>query len=312
MLNSINDSVLDHAKEVVSGLHTGCRVDIRIFSERFFSVLYELSVSPGNISYILKISTTDRSCQNEFDKYEMLSDMGLKTLRPIYYSGEHNYLITKKEEIYDFETIMLKRGKNNLPDRAFFELGSYFKTLIERTAERSVYCYEDIELYTHGRIDDLRLLSLKEKLKLKERLAFLGGEVNCKPCDKVLVTDMALCNMHVSSKGNIYLLDMGDAYKGYCFDLIASLYLSVKYGAFQLYFERKGETKKYFAEFIDGAGLDFSDDSAFSLFQIKHLINMLYFIDSEMALSKRGFRRVLSLLSNKYLAMRFKRYLLRL
>jgi len=45
--------------------------------QRYFSYLYEIQCSDGNSTckYILKVSTTNRSCKNEFEQYVYLRNL---------------------------------------------------------------------------------------------------------------------------------------------------------------------------------------------------------------------------------------------
>lgn len=281
--------------------------------DRYFSKIYEIrgEEQGRHQSYILKISTTHRSCENEYNQYIYLKDKNIKSLVPIFYSSEHNYLITVKEDLIEFENYLRNNRSDEFHENCFFELGKLFNKIDKKTGEYDIFCKSEFNDYVLPRIENLNVFSKREKEIVKsfiERVTSESNGMNTRTC---FVSDFSLSNIHVNKHDEIVLLDMGDAYHGNIHENLTYIYLNIKFGELSKYLERKINMKLY-NEFIKGYKPQKKSNELFLLFQIKHLINMLHFISSLKPSSKNAARRLLSHSSNKYLLIKYKRYLFKL
>lgn len=286
-----------------------------IFLERrYFSEIYEIQCSSENntCNYILKISTTNRSCKNEFEQYVYLNKNGIRSLEAIYFSEKYNYLITKKENLVSFD----KRLNNcrNIAERKkyFYKFGQLFKDIDLKTGTSVRFKEHEFKDYVIPRINSLEKLNDKEKALLINKIEFLSSRLRNQGIRECFVSDFSLENIHLNNKGDIVLVDMGDATIGNNYDNISFIFLITKFGPLTQYFDFNNNSYQYFASFLKGYEIDFINDDLFTLFKIKHLVNMISFISDLNTGSKNLIHKLPALISNAYLTSRYKQYLLRI
>lgn len=63
------------------------KVEFIYYEKRPFSVIYEVKSRKGNFTktYILKISTTSRLCEKEYEIYKFLQEKQIKTIKPVFF-----------------------------------------------------------------------------------------------------------------------------------------------------------------------------------------------------------------------------------
>ena len=139
---------------------------------------------------------------------------------------------------------------------------------------------------------------------LINEIEFLSSRLRNRVVRECFVSDFSLGNIHFNSEGDIVLVDMGDATISNSYDNISFFFLMTKFGALAQYVDFKNKSYKYFASFLEGYEMDMIDNDLFTLFKIKHLVNMVSFIGGLKTKSKNLIRRLPALISNAYLVFR--------
>lgn len=307
------DDIIDDAIEKLAKHQQLRNPVITHIMDRYFSKIYEIKGEEKgrHESYVLKVSTTHRSCENEYKQYIYLNEKKIKSLVPVYYSTEYNYLITVKEDLIEFDNYLRKNKNHEFRKNCFSELGKLFKKINEKTGEYNKFNKSQFDDYVLPRIEKLDVLSKNKKTRVVNFTEQLTSNLNHISTRTCFVSDFSLGNIHVNKNGEFVLLDMGDAYHGDIHDNFAYIYLNMKFGALSNYFERN-KNMILFKEFVKNCEFDAIDKNLFLLFQIKHLINMIDFINGLESNHKIAIRRLLSTSSNKYLLMKYKNYLFKL
>ena len=289
-------------------------ISVHHILDRYFSVMYGISGQTNGTpkSYILKISTTKRTCENEYKQYVYLKEKKIPSLKPVLYSKKYNYLITKKECLIEFDKYLKKNNKTESRLKDFYKLGVLFKEIDQKTGSFSTFKKKEYEDYVLPRLNKLTVFSNKEKKIAQETITSLSSHINNKRTRLCFVSDFALGNFHLNEEGNLVLVDMGDAYIGNLYENIANIYLNIKFGSLNQFFPNETTTKLYFNEFVTGCGLKVINEYEFCLFKVRHLINMICFIDTYPSQSPNIGKRILAKACNKYLIFRYKSYLLKL
>lgn len=287
-------------------------INFIFIEQRFFSYLYEVQCSSGSnrTDYVLKVSTTSRSCKNEFDQYIYLSNKGIKSLQAIHYSEEYNYLITLKEELLPLDKLLIKNRSVAERERCFFKLGRFLKDLDLKTGTPAKFREDEYKNYVIPRIEALEKLNARQKASIIGEIDNICSRIGNQAVRECFVNDFSLGNIHIDSAGNIVLVDTGDATVGNSYDNISFIFLAAKFGPLSHYFDFNENSAKYFASFLGGYEIDKVDRNLFTLFKIKHLVNMMSFISSLKTGSKNPIRKLPAIISNAYLLFRYKRYLL--
>ncbi len=306
--------VLEDAKERLENHEYLSNLKINHIEDRYFSRIYEITGTKDGYqhSYILKISTTARTCENEYNQYVYLDKRNIKSLIPILYSNKYNYMITQKEYLIEFDKYLKKNCKNEFRIGQFFKLGKLFKVLDERTGEYSTFKKDEYENYVLPRLIESTSFSRKEKELAEKKVGQLTSQINNNKTRVCFVSDFALGNIHLNDKNEFVLLDMGDAGIRNLYENISSTYLNIKFGSLQQFFENRNNTKLYFNQFVSGHGIEKINKYELALFMIKHLVNMINFLGVQNSQSPKFAKRILSLVSDKYLIIRYKKYLFEL
>lgn len=308
------DTILNDAIEEIIKTERLSNVTVHYILDRYFSVIYELSGQREGMprSYILKISTTQRTCENEYVQYVYLKEKEIRSLEPVLHSKKYNYLITKKEILIEFDKYLKERGQVELRQKDFHKLGVLFKEIDQKTGEVSTFKKKEYEDYVLPRLNKSTLFSNKEKKIVQEKIARLCSYLNNKDTRLCFVSDFALGNFHINEEGDFVVLDMGDAYIGNFYENIANIYLNIKFGPLNQFFPSETTTKLYFDEFISGCEIKTISENEFCLFQVRHLLNMIRFVDSYPSQPSNIGKQMLVKACNKYLIFRYKAYLLKL
>jgi hypothetical protein len=285
---------------------------IKLIENRYFSDIYELTGCKSGVEeyFILKISTTERSCKNEYLKYAELSQKNINTLSPVHFSEKHNYLLTRKKNIVEFDSV-LKNTRSEATRRGYFRrLGAFLKHVSSLTGhfgklDTAEYCD-----YLYPRLDELLSIDAETRSAIKKRVESILDSNKSKSVFNCLVSDFALGNLHIDENDQFVLVDLGDATFGNQYDNISYIYLNLKFGSLSLYFDLLNRSERYFLAFLEGYHLPDLDQEMLLLYKFKNLILMISFVESLKSGRKNILRNALSLLSNKYLIYRYKRRLL--
>lgn len=282
-----------------------------LIDSRYFSLIYELqgTCEGRERSYILKVSTTERTCQNEYEMYRYLSGLGIRTLTPVLYSDRFNYLVTVKEKLRDLPRVLKEHKAGPEVARYFFRLGRLLKEVESRTGKSSRFDKTEFDAYLQPRLQQMQTVGPREKEWLWRRVEALSAKLADRPVQHCLVSDYNLGNLHLDEEHQFVLLDMGDAYSGSSCSNLAAVYLSLKFGPLQQYFEDQRLTQNYFDAFLQGFGTGAQEPEEFLIYQIRDLVCMILFVEEHRNTSKNLVKRLLSLGSNRYLAARYWKYL---
>lgn len=283
---------------------------VKQIEKRYFSIIYELH--GNNASYILKLSTTERTCENEYEMYKYMSEIQLLSLTPIMYSKQYNYLVTIKQTLIDLPSKIKLDNSDDALVLYMYKLGILLKKLEDKTARESVFNKKEFDDYIWPRIGKMNCISTSAKSILSYKIDRL-----VKACDgssriASLATDVNLGNLHLNERDEYVLLDMGDSYIGDCYANIVGVYLSLKFGPLHQYIENKRKTEACFSSLLRGYGLNKIDKLLFNIYQVKALICMVLFIESLNANKDNVIKLILSKLSNKYINIKLIRYMNRL
>jgi hypothetical protein len=262
-------------------------VESKHIKDRYFSAVYEISETKKSRprKYILKISTTSRSCEKEYKTYLYLMRKKIKCVVPITYSRKYNYLITKKEELSDFKTILINDFKNQRKIIAYLKaIGQTLKKLeIEKKASFNKEKYLD---YVLPRLQKSQTFSEDQKQLITKHIQRLTGKMNNQLITNSLVTDLFLENLHFNNDNHFVLLDMGDAEIKNRYQNIALIYLGLKFDAPIKHHKDEEIIERLFKAFLKGYRLHSIRKTEFILYQCKHLINMINFANSHQDLKK--------------------------
>lgn len=284
--------------------------NIKSLQERPFSNIYELECRDGSkvAIYILKISKTGRLCFNEFDKYNLLADNNILTLKTVIVSSVYNYIVTEKEQLSNFEEL----ERSGLDMRTMLEkFGAYLKKIENATISQSSFAVDDYKNYIFKRIETIKYFNVDERRHITAKINWLLQVVADTSVSISLVSDLSFGNIHVTTDGNIMLLDMGDACFDNSYSNIAGMYISIKYGPKQQYFENNRKTDQYFKSFMSGYGAVDLIETQFVLYQIKHLLPMILYLEKRSIDSNRV-RKLISKCADKYLISKYTRHLFKL
>jgi len=308
------EDILSHACAVLSQNKALENVEISHVVDRYFSKIYEINGEHEKVEckYIVKISTTDRSCRNEYEQYQMLKSKHIRSLTPIYHSEKYNYLITQKESLIEFDRYLKIKSDHNYAKNMFFKLGVLFKNIDNSTGHNGVFITSAIKDYIFSRLNALSAFSVSEKKDISQKIENIVNSLEGVPTRNCLVSDFTLGNIHVDDDEEFVLVDMGDASTGNAYNNIAYLYLNIKFGSLNQYMENPKTTQEYFSNFLTGYDLQSINNRMFNLYKIKHLLLMISFVSNYKTASKSIIRVALSGSSNKYLVYRYKRELYKL
>ena len=276
----------------------------KLLQARPFSNIFQLSCDGDDSEFILKVSRTNRACSNEFHYYNLLLKNNLLTIEPIIFSEKYNYIVTVKKNISNFEDLI----KENVDiSQIFRRLGAYIQALDTITEESSFFNGEKFLSYVSERVNLIKCFQTGEKQAIFLKINSLLSDIAAAPSVLTLYSDMSLSNLHVDENGEVLILDMGDAYLDNIYSKISDLYLNLRYCSLNRYYQREAVTNKYFSCFLDGYdGLEL-DDRLFTLYQIRHVLNMIRYMEKNAA--GVGW---LQLLHYKLLLFKLKRYLFQL
>ena len=285
-------------------------IGVNHLEKRYFSKIYELTGTYNlkTSSYILKISTTERSCEHEHNMYIYLKNLGIRTLTPIIYSNQFNYLVTEKENLADLYSL-LKKADENSRSLYFNKFGKLLRHLEEKTGEITVCDNSEYISYVVNQIKKIKSLSSSDKDNFIKKIGIAAGLLHGKSVISSFGSDFTLGNIHLNENDDFVLLDMGDACHDNRYVNIAGFYLSLKFGPLQQYFENKKKTEEYFSNFLKGYGRSELDKQEFDLYQIKTLVCMILFIESLTTNSNNLIKWFMSSMSNKFLLSKYSRYL---
>lgn len=289
-------------------------IKIKLTHERYFSKLYEIEGVNEHTRkwYILKISTTNKSCKNEYLWYIDLERKKIRTLSAVYYSEKYNYLITRKAKIIEFNRV-LKRNKSEITRKSYFyKLGVFLRKISNETGNEGVFNDQEYNDYLLPKIDSMVSLDNKEKSLLRQCIDQLLRRNLNKKINVCLVNDFALGNLHLDDSDEFVVVDLGDATLGNEYNNISYIKLNLKFGSLSHYFDFGSRSEVYFQEFLRGYNLADIDRDMLLLYEINNLILMISFIEKLSTGASIGFRRFLSKLSNIYLIWRYKRYLMKI
>lgn len=306
---SISDAIQRLGREVY--LSSVCTKHIE---DRYFSSIYELSGEINGITrvYVLKIDTSNRSCENEYNTYKYLANIKIRSLTPVIFSDKYNYLVTEKEKLVDLPSVLKNITDNKSRSDYFYRFGKLLSQLESSTGEKTKFNKTEYDSYVVPRLMKTKCFSQRDKEIIKSKVENLSDLFNNKPITTSLVSDFNLGNIHLNECDEFVLLDMGDAYRDQCYTNIAGCYLTIKYGPLQQYIENKKNTKAYFSSFLSGYGLDEIKKAEFDLCQIKILVCMILFIESLENNKKSVIMKCLSQMSNEFLVAKYKKYLISL
>lgn len=304
-------TIIDDAKNQLCRKEQLSNIACRHMCDRYFSVLYEINALKAGTpySYILKISTTHRTCENEYNQYVYLNQLGINSLKPILYSNKYNYLITKKEEVLPFDEHLKKHKSIETRLDDFYRLGCLFKAIHNKTGEVTYFEKKKFDEYAVPRLMKLHCLSDDEKHHAAKLITANTTKLNGRETMTCLVSDFTLGNIHINCADEFVLLDMGDAFMGDYYDNIAYIYLDIRFGSLNQHIQNTRHTERYFAKFIEGTGIQYIEETEFSLFRIKHLINMIAFVTDNISTSNNYIKLARSFASNKYLVNKYRKYL---
>lgn len=281
--------------------------DIKHIENRYFSIIYEMN---DNIrSYILKISTTDRTCENEYNMYKYMSEIEILSLTPILYSKQYNYLVTIKLKLIDLPSKLKLINNYDAYADYMIKLGKVLKELENKTGINSVFNKKQFDDYIMPRISKMSCIDSKSKLILSDKLDELTTLCDGSPRITSMATDVNLGNLHLNESGEYVLLDMGDSHIDDCYANIVGVYLALKYGSLNQYIENNKKTEALFSSFMRGYDLKKLDKLVFNVYQIKSLICMVLFIESLNTNNRNIIKSLLSSLSNRYLIGKYMRYM---
>jgi len=305
-----NNDILEHVKSELTAVAGVDDISFEHLFDRFFSIIYEVKARKAGspCAYILKISTTSRSCQNEFDQYNYLSKVGVLSLVPVLFSEKHNYLVTEKEELTQFDKFVKKQTSKKNKMQCFYSLGAFFRDMSQKTGGYSVFDKAEFDEYVMPRLAALKVFSESEKSSFANKISATTSKLSNKKIRTCFISDFSLGNINFDKDHNILILDMGDAYFGNCYENLSYLQLSTLFGPLSQYVALGNSHERYFSEFLRGYAFEDIDQQQFTLYRIKHLIEMIDFISSYEASSNSVLRRVASNASNRYLIARYKRY----
>ena len=280
---------------------------------RYFSRIYAIEgdAPRGFSRYILKIGTDGRSCHDEFHQYELLQERGIRTLTPVAFSAEHNFLVTRRETLITFDRHLAGLDRQSRRNE-FRRLGELFSVLDARTGHDTLFAGKAYENYVLPRLDQLTFLSNAERHDVESCCRSLSASLDGTATRHCFVSDFSLGNIHVDSEGELVLLDHGDATVGDSTSNVAYVYLSIKFGPPNIHFSSRREVESHFREFLSGYDEKVPGEALFVVYRILHLINMLSFTESRCPEMSMRPRNAVSFVSNRYLVDRYKKYLLRI
>lgn len=305
--------VLEDAEERLKKHEYLNNLKVDHLEDRFFSIIYEISGVNNNgliQYYILKVGTTGRSCKNEYEMYRYLASKEIKCLTPVIYSDKHSYLITRKENLTDLATIL--RSNNNVQFRAayFARLGKLLKEIYMKTEKESIFNKKVFCDYVIPRLMKSRCFSKKKKIFTKNTIEQLSSRLSNSEIRNSFVTDLSLGNIHLNNKDEFVLVDMGDAEQGNSCQNVVDMFLVIKFGALNQYYENKRNTKLYYDKFSEAYGTHNISKTEFILYEVKQLINMINFIAEQNSRSRNVVKKALPKISDKYLIVRYRMYML--
>jgi len=308
--------ILKDAKKILAEKEQLTDIQSEHFVDRYFSTLYKIyGKSHGHDqAYILKISTTNRSCENEYEQYTYLNDLNINSLTPIHYSKKYNYLITEQKDMTEFSSYLKEHRTKKIRVHSFLRLGSLLKEVEQKTGKNSTFDRQEYEGYVIPRLERNKYFSKKELDSVKNKVRYLTSTINKSKIRECFVSDFTLGNIHIDNNGGFVIVDMGDAYTGNQYDNIAYIYLNIRFGPLNQYIGNNTKTNLYFTNFLKGYGITTINQIEFSLFQLKHLANMISFIDSLILESKsdNSLKSKISYIANRYLIQKYKKYFLSL
>lgn len=309
-MHNINE-ILESAAEQLRRIETVNDVKFNHLMDRYFSVIYEVTAISDSSTdhYMLKISTTDRTSQLEYDQYVYLQDRGVRSLVPIYYSDEFNYLITKKENLQQFDVYLKELPHQAAREKSFFELGVFFKDMDLQTGSVGVFSKSEFDDYTIPRLNNLSKLPKNLRTNCMNLLKSASTQLDGKPIKLCFVSDFSLGNIHLDDHLNFVVLDLGDSSIGNRYLNISYIRLNSLYGSLNQYVTNGSRDKRYFDAFMKGYEIEPIHYFSLNLYEIRHLIMMISFVSTNSSTSQNPLRRMASRGSSWYLR---QRYILRL
>lgn len=306
------NSIVDHALAALSDAigHTG-ETGCQLLEHRHFSSLYELTPDGHEQSYVLKISTTDRSCVEEYEQYQFINSLRIPSLKPTLCSETHNYLITEKLALTDITEHLKHTASDADIETLFGRFGSFLKLIVDALPEdkRVAFSADEYWKYIAPRIHQLESISQSERSNLSATVQRMLKNVDVTQDASTITSDFSLSNIHLDEDRNFVFVDMGDAEIGSIYDSIAFIYLELWFGGSHKYLTSKNKANRRFNAFLRGLDRQQLNDELFKLFQIKRLVLMIHFTERYRPITSSPPRRILTHISNRLLVGRFSRHL---
>lgn len=299
--------ILDDAAAKLSKVENVTDIEFTHVIDRYFSAIYEITANKESKkkNYILKISTTERSSQFEYDQYVYLQEKRVRSLIPIYFSEELNYLITRKENLKQFDTYLKALPSQALREKSFFKLGEFFKDMDSKTGSTVTFNKGEVDAFAIPRIDSLSKLPNGLRQDCVTTFEAATTRKNGEPIALCFTSDFTLGNIHLDSDNEFVLLDLGDSDTRDRYWNISYIRLNSLYGPLNQYFTKSSRDDRYFDSFIQGYGLEKIDNISLNLYEIIHLTMMISFISNLASTSSNPLRVLASQGSNWYLNHRY-------
>ena len=305
--------IINHAKAALSEEigHSG-NIGSDLLEHRFFSSLYELTPANTAESYVLKISTTERSCVDEYRQYQFISSLNIRSLKPITCSEEYNYLITLKMNLSDFTEFLNSGPSETEIESALTKFGTFLRSVenaLPAEDKKEFSCREYLE-YIEPRVQQLLSISEDKKVQILSTINTIQSKIDITKDRSTITSDLSLGNIHLNENREFVFVDMGDAEIGSFYDNIAFFYSELKFGGSQQYISSSKTTDSRFKAFLSGYEQMHLDDDFFNLFQIKRLVLMIHFTERLVGSTSSGkLRRLVSHCSNWLLVLRYRKNL---
>ncbi len=283
-----------HAKKYLEGSGYDL-VSFELLEDRFFSTLFSVKArsdsDPSLVEFVLKVGKTHRNGRYEYEQYQFLRSLGVNTLSPVFFSEELNYLITKKEDITPVSSYLKVSNERQSSDVAK-KFGKFIDDLRSKFDQAVQFDSHQFIVGVKKRVDRIGFISLASKKSVMHEVIDLAADLSACLHPSCLFSDFAFGNVHLDAKGNIMLLDLGDASVSLLAETIAYIYLTCIFIFPNTPASRRKKVSMYkdICRQIDLSGVS---NKAIRIFVIKHILNMMDFAEKKSCLDSgfKGFVR---------------------
>jgi hypothetical protein len=264
-------------EKVISELEASKNIrisDFYLFKSKMFSQLFVLESDDGQ-EFVLKIGTTVREINDEYEFYIMLNRLQIKSLTPVFFSAEYNALVTEKKDITPLFVRFRKLGRRDAFPQIFRNIGKLCRVLEEKSRrECELQGGFAFASALEQKMSSCFFMPPRLMRKVKDWLVSHQADLNRYGGEEFLSTDLNFFNLHVTKDDELVLVDMGDTHYLPRGSNLAYLFL-------QFHFNRpkhcmiKKDDFDYLVEGYNDKAIEKS--LVFSYFKIYHLIDTMDF-----------------------------------